>query len=101
MPLGALPLLYGGYSSNNSSNSYTSNNGNNSKNRPRRIKRAVVFEPQGLLGLDNLEEDRKVLQFTGVCAHGRTRTLLRLGHGCSRFGKLSNMNITMAWTWML
>ena len=24
------------------------------------LKRAVVFEPQGLLGLDNLEEDRKV-----------------------------------------
>ena len=29
--------------------------------RPRRVKRAVSFEPQGLSGLDNLEEDRKVL----------------------------------------
>ena len=28
--------------------------------RPCRIKRAVVFKPQGLLGLDNLEEDSKV-----------------------------------------
>ena len=32
-----------------------------SSGRPRRVKRAVVFEPQGLLGLDNLEEDRKVV----------------------------------------
>ena len=29
--------------------------------RPRRVNRAVVFEPQGLLGLNNLEEDREVL----------------------------------------
>ena len=83
-----------------SSSSSSSNTSSNSRS-PLGVERAVVFEPQGLLGLDNLEEDRKVLSFTGVRAHGGTRTSLRLGHGCSSFGKLSNMNVIMVWAWML